>query len=279
LPDIKDQGGCGSCWAFGTVATLESIRRIRDNSREKLSEQQLVSCDRTSYGCQGGFFAHDYHVSPGAALDADFPYRAVDASCRTGLSAKAKITDWAYVGGSDQKRPTVEQIKQAIFDHGPVTVIVHANSSMQAYRSGVFNNCTNAQENHMVNLVGWDDAGGYWIMRNSWGKGWGDKGYMNIKYGCNNIASVAAFVNYKSTACAPMPTVYTGENLTINRGDWVSIGSMPVFGQTYQWSPATGLDDPTASMPIATPDKTTVYTLKVQNRCGISEKQIKITVN
>lgn len=281
LPEIKDQGDCGSCWAFGTVGAFESIIQIRDNRRVRLSEQELVSCNRNqdNDGCQGGYFSHGFHVNPGAALESDFPYRAADVSCKAGLKHSEKLQDWAFVGGSDQRKPTVEQIKTAIYEHGPVAVVVRAGyNAFLSYKSGIFNSCQNTQSDHLVILVGWDDNGGYWILRNSWGTGWGDKGYMNIKYNCSNVGEIATFVNYK-TACQPQPNAYVGDDVTITNGDWTTVGALPVIGQSYQWTPSNSLDDATSSMPIAAPSKTTTYTLKVTNACGSAEKKVTVNVN
>jgi C1A family cysteine protease len=203
---VKNQGGCGSCWAFGTVGPLECNIKIKEGVTVDLSEQWLVSCNSDGWSCGGGWWAHNYHewkADPcggvGAVLEADFPYTASDAPCDCPYPHEYLIDDWAYIGSSSGV-PPVESIKQAIIDYGPVSVAVYANSAMQAYGGGIFNGCETAEINHAVVLVGWDDSQGtegVWFMRNSWSTGWGENGgYMRIPYGCSQIGYGACYVNY-----------------------------------------------------------------------------------
>ncbi len=278
LTPIKNQGQCGSCWAFGTVAVFENLLKIRDNVTKSLSEQQLVSCNDQGWSCNGGEFAHDMHVNPGAALTSDFPYTASDSDCKPGLTYTGQIQSWAYISGSADSTPTTEQIKQAIHDDGPVSITVSATDSFQAYSGGIYNANDGSETNHLVALVGYNDDGQYWILRNSWGASWGEDGYMRIKYGTNSVAQQAAFVNYKS-ACTPQPIPYVGNDQTIQSGQSVFIGGMAVIGQTYAWTPTTGLDDPTSSSPLASPTATTTYTVKATNDCGTATQSVTVTVS
>ncbi len=206
---IKNQGSCGSCWAFSTVGALECNIKIKDKVTVDLSEQWLVSCNSDGWGCGGGWYAHDYHQwkadpcgGTGAVLETNFPYVASDVSCSCPYPHDYLIEDWAFVGSS-YGVPPVDNIKQAILDYGPVSVSVYANSAMQAYTGGIFNGCATGQINHGVVLVGWDDnqgTAGVWIMRNSWSTGWGEGGYMRIPYGCSSIGYAACYVVYAGTA-------------------------------------------------------------------------------
>ncbi len=205
LPPVKDQDGCGSCWAFGTVGPLECNIKIMDDVTEDLSEQWLLSCNHSGWSCDGGWFAHDYHWwitddcdSTGAVLEADFPYVAWDAPCGCPYPHPYHIESWAYIG-SPYGIPTVPQIKQAIMEYGPVSVCVAVNSAFQAYYGGVFNGCSGAEINHAVVLVGWDDnqgPNGVWFLRNSWGPGWGEGGYMRIPYYCSMVGYGACYIDY-----------------------------------------------------------------------------------
>jgi C1A family cysteine protease len=231
LPPIKNQGNCGSCWAFGTVGALESAIKIKDGVNKNLSEQQLVSCNHNGWSCGGGDFAHAIHQNPGAALGADFPYTASDERCKSNLKYDSKIESWSYVGSS-RTRASVDEIKSAIQQYGPVAVTVEATRSFEAYKSGIYNACDgNGNTNHIVDIVGWNDNGGYWIMRNSWGSKWGEQGYMRIKYDCNSIADEATFVVYKP-ACKPQPQVLPGTDKTIHAGESVMLGDMPLMDTT-----------------------------------------------
>ncbi len=278
LTPIKNQGSCGSCWAFGTVAVLESIVKIRDGVSKIFSEQQLVSCNEDGWGCNGGMFAHKYHMTPGATLDSDFPYVAEDVPCQHGALPDTKIENWAYVGSSSQSRATVDDMKQAMYQYGPLAVTVAASGSFKAYKHGIYNANDGQSINHIVAIVGWnDDEGGYWIMRNSWGARWGEEGYMRIAYDTNQIGNQATFVNYKA-ACTPQPIAYAGDSVTVAAGQSVRLGGMPVSDQTYSWTPAAGLDDPKSATPLATPAQTTTYTLSAMTNCGTAQKSVTVTV-
>jgi C1A family cysteine protease len=197
---VRSQGSCGSCWAFATVGPLECNIKIKDGISVNLSEQWLVSCNRDGWGCNGGFFAHMYHEwktdpcgDTGAVMEADFPYVAWDAPCNCPYPHEYLIDGWSYISGTTA-------MKQAIMDHGPISVSVYANYAMQAYSGGIFNGCQNSTPNHAVVLVGWDDnqgTSGVWFLRNSWGTGWGeDGGYMRIPYGCSNVGQSSCYIVY-----------------------------------------------------------------------------------
>jgi C1A family cysteine protease len=157
---IKNQGTCGACWAFSAVATFESIIKINDGYTSDLSEQYLLQCNSDNWSCQGGMWSHDYHQwktvsgqsEAGAVLESDLPYVGQDRSCGSDHSKAYKIDDWAFVCGSQTCTPTTDQIKQAIYDHGPVSVAV-CSQTMINYSGGIFtNSCSNLD--HAVNLVG-----------------------------------------------------------------------------------------------------------------------------
>ena len=203
---VKDQGSCGSCWAFATVGALECAVKIKDHVEVDLSEQWLVSCNQDGWGCNGGWVAHDYHMwktdscgGTGAVFESDFPYRQADSRCDCPYPHQYLIESWAYIG-SGVGGPSIAAIKQAILDYGPVAVCIYADNALQAYTGGVFNACTNdATANHEVVLVGWDDnqgSEGVWFLRNSWGADWGEHGYMRIEYGCSKVGRVASYVDY-----------------------------------------------------------------------------------
>ena len=145
LPPIKSQGGCGSCWAFGTIAPLECNIKIKDSVTVDLSEQWLVSCNVDGYSCSGGWWCHEYfkldgnRADPcgdsGAVLEEHFPYVAYNAPCNCPYPHDYFIDDWAYVGPK-YGVATVQQIKQAIYEYGPVSVAVCVNSAFQAYSGG-----------------------------------------------------------------------------------------------------------------------------------------------
>jgi C1A family cysteine protease len=212
---VKNQGQCGSCWAFATVAVLESVISIKSGKTVDLSEQWLVSCNGAGWGCGGGWWAHGYHAGSkgtcggtGAVLEANFPYTASDTPCNGPYTHSYLLKDttgdgnsWKYIG-SQSGVPSVDQIKQAIYTYGPVGTGIYVDDAFKAYTGGIFNEDVDNKVNHAVLMVGWDDnqgKDGVWILKNSWGTNWGENGYMRIEYGSNNVGYSANYVeDYKS---------------------------------------------------------------------------------
>ncbi len=202
LPPIRNQGGCGSCWAFATVGAFECAIKIKDGNNVDLSEQYLVNCNHNGYGCAGGWWCHDMHTNVadncggvGAVLEVNDPYMAADGACTCPFQHDYKLDSWSYIG-AQWSTPTDAQIKQAVMTYGPVSVAIYAGPAFQAYGGGIFNACEAGQINHAVVIVGWNDSSNVWIIRNSWGPYWGEGGYMRIHYGCNSIGYNATYVNY-----------------------------------------------------------------------------------
>lgn len=229
---IKNQSDCGSCWAFSTVGLLESKIRIQDGVIEDLSEQYLVSCNTDGWGCNGGWWGHDYHEqksnpcdpTPGAVLETEFPYTAAGDPCCVGrcpCSHPYKIVSWHCIEADATQPscytgrvPPTTDLKQAIYDHGPISVALCARSAFVYYTAmcdgdgvlepnEVFETdevCINTiNVSHAVVLVGWNDnvgTNGAWILRNSWGTNWGENGYMYIGYGISNVGSCANYIDY-----------------------------------------------------------------------------------
>ncbi|MBD3348130.1 MAG: DUF333 domain-containing protein [Candidatus Eisenbacteria bacterium] len=210
---VKNQGQCGSCWAFGTVGPLECNIKIKDGVEVDLSEQWLVSCNQEGWGCGGGWWAHDYHLSTtdpcgdaGAVLESVFPYTAADDPCNCPYTHDYFIDAWGYVPGGDI--PSPDAIKQAILDYGPVSVGVAVDQNFQDYEGGVFSADTAPEINHGVVLVGWDDSQGtegIWFLRNSWGPSWGENGYMRIEYGVDFVGYGTAYVDYRDALAINLP--------------------------------------------------------------------------
>lgn len=205
---VKDQGGCGACWAFATVGPLESNILLNDELEVDLSEQWLLSCNVDDMTCAGGWFCHRYHLTEGdpcgdsgAVFEADFAYAATELPCGCPYTHHYWIEDWSYVPGGDI--PSVSAIKTAILDHAPVAVAICTPPAFHAYTSGVYNDCDDPGDlDHAVVLVGWDDSlgsAGAWRLRNSWGPWWGEGGYMWIEYGCISVGYGANYIIYPGT--------------------------------------------------------------------------------
>jgi len=190
VTSIKNQGMCGSCWAFSAVGNIEGQLQIKTGKAVDLSPQQLVDCDRkVDQGCDGGDmnYAFDYLTEVGG-IDtlADYPYDGDDEKCRYDPSKSvAKVIGYKYAGSTDE-----EVIKNFLYTTGPLAIGINAEP-LQFYIFGIFNPwfewiCDPADQNHGVVLVGYGVHKGifgdtpYWIVKNSWGWIWGERGYFRI---------------------------------------------------------------------------------------------------
>lgn len=213
---VKNQGGCGSCWAFAAVGVAESQYLIQTYTTLDLSEQWLVSCTDAG-SCDGGWYggAFSYMIdvkdscsASGAPLEELFPYAADDIPCNCENGQRYLITEWSSIAQD------VESMKEAIMTHGPIAVAIAADDMFQCYVGGVFDADVGTDTNHAVVLVGWDDTqgkNGIWYLRNSWGAGWGEGGYMRIEYNCNRVGSSPAWarlVPENEPNCFDVPDPY-----------------------------------------------------------------------
>jgi C1A family cysteine protease len=190
---VRNQGSCGSCWAFGSVAAHEGGYAYQGGSSYNLSEQYLLDCNSSGYSCNGGWFVF---YSSGLPQESCYPYVAYKKSCYTGCSKYAPISGAYYASGYPY--PSVSTIKNRIQNYGGVAAAVYVNSSFQYYSSGCFTGCQNYSVNHAIYLCGWDDnrcgSTDLWRLKNSWGTSWGENGFMWIKYGCSRVGYAACYV-------------------------------------------------------------------------------------
>lgn len=203
---IRHQYTCGSCWAFTTIALLEASYKIQTNKDYDFSEQQIVDCavdnaGRRAGSCNGGWYGSAFESLQrnGAVLENMLPYKNRDGMCAGFSPSNYKIATWAYVI-PNAGTPNPIDIKKALVRYGPIATACKVTPAFQAYTGGVFDEHTRLvgsnDVNHAVVIEGWDDTKGRgsWLLRNSWGKDWGDGGYMWIEYQCNGIGFGAAWV-------------------------------------------------------------------------------------
>ncbi len=214
LTPIKNQGGCGSCWAFATTGVLEAAQKIHTGQDVDFAEQFLLGHNEANWSCSGGSQAFDYHNfriaslerEAGLLLEQDCPYRSNNSRCIGSQPFRHPYTSDA----SMQVQASTAAIKQAILQYGPVYTLICAGPGFSAYHSGVFetneSSYCSGGTNHAVVLVGWDDSlgsQGAWILRNSWGTAWGEEGYMNIAYGISNVGRNNLTAIYDGSPLSP----------------------------------------------------------------------------
>lgn len=195
--EVKNQGSCGSCWAFSATGALEGQNAIKHNKTVALSEQNLLDCS-SDYGnnaCEGGLMnsAFEYVKENGITTEGKYPYTAQEGICSFKTSESVlKISGYRVV------RPNENRLKIAVGIVGPISIGVDA-SYFQLYTGGIFNeqDCSHFL-NHGVLAVGYGNDGqhDYWLVKNSWGTSWGENGYIRMIRNANNQCGVADAASY-----------------------------------------------------------------------------------
>jgi len=199
---VKDQGQCGSCWSFSATGSLEGALFVKTGQLVSLSEKNLMDCSWSygNMGCSGGWMdsAFDYVVANGGLdTEASYPYQPVN-----GFTCKYNPSNSALVEKSYVDIPSGDEsaLKEAVANHGPVSVAINANSDFQRYSGGVMtsSNCSPSGLNHGVLVVGYGTEGGqdYWLVKNSWGTSFGESGYIKMRRNYNNMCGIAEAASY-----------------------------------------------------------------------------------
>lgn len=202
---VKNQNPCGSCWDFAAVAAYESAYAIRNNTMINVSEQHILDCAGAGT-CAGGWYmpVWDWMLTHKVVNTAALAYTAHDGACPGGLSGTYEDVAWGFVDPSGGV-PSVAAMKAALCAHGPLAVAMMATPAVIAYTGGIINEGPMNILNHAVTIVGWDDSKHAWLVKNSWGTGWGLSGFFWIDYGSNNIGYHAAWVQAPSNRIAINP--------------------------------------------------------------------------
>jgi C1A family cysteine protease len=200
---IKNQTSCGSCWAFTAAAVVESNYMIRRNLTIDIAEQHILDCSESrgkkAGSCNGGWYGpvFDYLIAKNTVDEVSVPYKNKDGACSAMGREKYKIAAWGYVR-RDAGIPTTAEMKEALCKYGPLASTVKVTDAFQAYSRGIFDEHASVSGprdiNHAIVIVGWDDTKQAYLVKNSWGTNWGDKGYIWVEYGCNNIGYGSAWV-------------------------------------------------------------------------------------
>lgn len=198
---VKDQGDCGSCWAFSSTGALEGQNKVKTGILKPLSEQNLVDCSHKygNDGCNGGRmdFAFQYVIdNQGIDTEKAYPYRAKKGHCkfvRSGIGANCT----KYVGIRKGKE---KDLQAAVAMIGPISVAIDVTQKFMHYKEGIFSdfNCMTHFVNHAVLVVGYGSENGsdYWIVKNSWGTSWGMDGYILMARNAGDMCGIATMAFY-----------------------------------------------------------------------------------
>jgi len=195
---VKDQGQCGSCWAFSTTGGMEGAWQIASGSLTSMSEQQLVDCSTRNSGCNGGSMelAFTYAGTTNVATESSYPYTARDGTCKTSYSTaipRGGVTGYKSVSQS------TSALKSAL-NTGPVSVAIEADQmAFQMYSGGVLSSGCGTNLDHGVLAVGYTDTA--FKVKNSWGRSWGSSGYLQISTS-GNVCGIHSDASYPTVSAS-----------------------------------------------------------------------------
>jgi len=217
---VESQSPCGSCWSFAATHAVAAAYKLAEGVEINISEQHVIDCNTYGYSCDsGGWMEAAYELfmpyGNGFILETHYPYIGGDQSCYQNSVPVAGHID-GYTGAAQN----VASIKAALAT-GPVSIALYVGGNFSYYTGGCYDESTGTSPNHAMLIVGWDDAvcgSGAWIIKNSWGTGWGIDGYCYHAYGLNNVGYNAEVPHY--TAQTPMPNLdYAGHAVDDTAGD------------------------------------------------------------
>ena len=255
MTSVKNQGGCGSCVAFGTIGAFEAVIQVDGGPSTDLSEAHLFFCGGGN--CTDGWYistALNYLVNYGTPDESCFPYQDHDMSCSNTCSdwqvRARKILTWSLVAQD------ITSIKSALVSHGPLVARFDLYTDFYSYPGGVYHHTWGSLEGgHCVTIVGYNDSQSCWICKNSWGSSWGESGYFRMGYGECGIESYVAYITVDAVP-PPAPSPNDGVSGWSNNPTPTFTWSVPSDAsgiRGYYWKVDSGSDQWTTLTSVTVP--------------------------